>query len=137
MKYELVYIIDPDVDEEARKALIERFGAMIESNGGSVEKTEEWGKRHLAYLINDKSEGFYVQVNFSAEASVPREIERNLGIAENVMRYQVIRVEEKRSVVKPRVQRAPAPAAPEGEAPAAEQAEAPQAGQPAEPAQAE
>ena len=58
MKYELVYIIDPDVDEEARKALIERFGAMIESNGGTVEKTDEWGKRHLAYPINDKTEGY-------------------------------------------------------------------------------
>ena len=107
MKYELVYIIDPDVDEEARKALIERFGAMIESNGGTVEKTDEWGKRHLAYPINDKAEGYYVLVNFSADPSVPKEIERNLGITESIMRYLVIRIEEKRSVVKPRAQRAP------------------------------
>ena len=107
MKYELVYIIDPDVDEEARKALIERFGAMIENNGGSVEKTDEWGKRHLAYPINDKVEGYYVLVNFSADPSVPKEIERNLGITESIMRYLVIRIEEKRSVVKPRAQRAP------------------------------
>ena len=115
MKYELVYIIDPDVDEEARKALIERFGAMIESNGGSVEKTDEWGKRHLAYPINDKNEGYYVLVNFSADANVPREMERNLGITENILRYLVIRIEEKRSVVKPRAQRAPAPVAQEAE----------------------
>ena len=122
MKYELVYIIDPDVDEEARKALIERFGAMIESNGGTVEKTDEWGKRHLAYPINDKTEGYYVLVNFTAETSVPREIERNLGITESNMKYMVIRVDEKRSVVKPRAQRVAAqesaPAAPATEAPA-------------------
>jgi len=122
LKYELVYIIDPDVDEEARKALIERFGAMIESNGGTVEKTDEWGKRHLAYPINDKTEGYYVLVNFTAETSVPREIERNLGITESIMKYMVIRVDEKRSVVKPRAQRvaaqASASAAPATEAPA-------------------
>ncbi len=113
MKYELVYIIDPDVDEEGRKALMERFAGMIESNGGSVEKTDEWGKRHLAYPINDKSEGYYVLVNFSADPAVPKEIERNLGITESIMRYLVIRIEEKRSVVKPRAQRAPAPMAQE------------------------
>ncbi|HHX21085.1 MAG TPA: 30S ribosomal protein S6 [Clostridiales bacterium] len=122
LKYELVYIIDPDVDEEARKALIERFGAMIESNGGTVEKTDEWGKRHLAYPINDKTEGYYVLVNFTAETSVPREIERNLGITESIMKYMVIRVDEKRSVVKPRAQRVAAQesasAAPATEAPA-------------------
>ena len=56
-----------------------------------MEKTDEWGKRHLAYPINDKTEGYYVLVNFTAETSVPREIERNLGITESIMKYMVIR----------------------------------------------
>lgn len=112
MKYELVYIIDPRVEEEARKELIARFAGMLETNGGSIEKTDEWGKRHLAYPINDQTEGYYVLVTFTADSAVPKEMERNLGIAEEILRYLVIRVDEKRSSVKPRAQRAvAAPAA--------------------------
>ena len=129
MKYELIYIIDPDVEEEGRKALIDKFNSLIEANEGTVDKVDEWGKRHLAYPINDKNEGYYVLVNFSSETSLPREMERNLGITENIMRYLVTRVDEKTSKVKPKAPSAPrafnredAPA----EQPAAEQpAEAP------------
>ena len=111
MKYEMIYIINPAVEEEARKELIARFNAMIEANGGTIEKTDEWGKRHLAYPINDIPEGYYVLVNFSADPQVPREIERNLGISEDILRYMVIRIEEKRSKVKPRAPRPVAAAA--------------------------
>ena len=117
MKYEMIYIINPAVEEEARKELIARFNTMIEANGGTIEKTDEWGKRHLAYPINDIPEGYYVLVNFSADPQVPREIERNLGISEDILRYMVIRIEEKGSKVKPRAPRpvaaATAPAAAE------------------------
>ena len=109
MKYELVYIIDTAVEEEARKELVTRFNTMIESNGGTVENVEEWGKRRLAYPINDKSEGYYVLVHYTAETAVPKEIERNLGITEDILRYLTTRVEVKQSGVKPRV--APAPRA--------------------------
>ncbi len=109
MKYELIYIIDTAVDEETRKGLIERFNDLIAANQGTVEKVEEWGKRRLAYPINDKPEGYYVLVNFSAPSSLPMELERNLGITEPIMRYLVTRVEEKTSKVKPRS--APAPRA--------------------------
>ena len=71
-KYELVYIIDPAVDDESRKALIERFNTLITGNGGTVDKVEEWGKRRLAYAINYKTEGYYVLVNFVSEATLPR-----------------------------------------------------------------
>ena len=114
-KYELVYIIDATIEEEARKGLIERFGELITSNGGEITKVEEWGKRRLAYPINYKNEGYYVLVNFSAESELPREIERNLQINESVIRYQIIHVLEKRSSVKPR----PVRVAPVVEAPAA------------------
>ena len=124
-KYELMYIIDPAVEEEARKALIAKFNDLITGNGGSVDKVEEWGKRRLAYAIDYKTEGYYVLVNFQAEAELPKELERNLQISDSVIRYLVIRQNERKVGIKPRAVRpAPAAAAPAAEAPAAE-AEAP------------
>ena len=124
-KYEVVYIIDPAVEDEARKALIAKFNDLITGNGGSVDKVEEWGKRRLAYAIDYKTEGYYVLVNFQAEADLPKELERNLQISDSVIRYQVIKLIERKVGIKPRAVRpAPAVAAPAAEAPAAE-AEAP------------
>ena len=128
-KYEVVYIIDPAVEDEARKALIAKFNDLITGNGGSVDKVEEWGKRRLAYAIDYKTEGYYVLVNFQAEADLPKELERNLQISDSVIRYQVIKLIERKVGIKPRAVRpapvaAPAAEAPVAEAPAAE-AEAP------------
>ncbi len=129
-RYELTYIIDTALEEEARKELIEKISSLIAQNGGEVEKVDEtWGKRRLAYPINDKPEGYYVLVTMQAPAELPKEIERNLRINENVLRSLVIKVEEKKHSVKPRPVRTPvaAPvqeAAPE-EAPAAAPVEPP------------
>ena len=129
-RYELTYIIDTALEEEARKELIEKISSLIAQNGGEVEKVDEtWGKRRLAYPINDKPEGYYVLVAMQAPAELPKEIERNLRINENVLRSLVIKVEEKKHSVKPRPVRTPvaAPvqeAAPE-EAPAAAPVETP------------
>ena len=122
-RYEMIYIIDADLEETARKELIEKVSALITNNGGEIEKVDEtWGKRRLAYAINYKPEGWYVLVNFKAPVELPRELERNLQINENVLRYLVIKLVEKRSSVKPRAEK-PAPvAAPVEEAPAAEAA---------------
>ena len=122
-RYEMIYIIDADLEEAARKELIEKVSALITNNGGEIEKVDEtWGKRRLAYAIDYKTEGWYVLVNFKASVELPRELERNLQINENVLRYLVIKLVEKRSSVKPRAER-PAPvAAPVDEAPAAEEA---------------
>lgn len=114
-KYEVVYIIDPAVEEEARKELIAKFNSLITENGGSVDKVEEWGKRRLAYAIDYKTEGYYVLVNFQAESELPKELERNLQISDSIIRYQVIRLLEKKASVKPRPVRT-APAAPAAEA---------------------
>ncbi len=122
-KYEVVYIIDPAVEEDARKELIAKFNALIADNGGTVDKVEEWGKRRLAYAIDYKTEGYYVLVNFQAEAELPKELERNLQISDSVIRYQVIKQLERKAGVKPRpVRVAPAPVA---EAPVAEAPVAP------------
>ena len=124
-RYEMIYIIDADLEEAARKELIEKVSTLITNNGGEIEKVDEtWGKRRLAYAIDYKTEGWYVLVNFKAPADLPRELERNLQINENVLRYLVVKLEEKRSAVKPRANR-PAPvAAPveEEAAPAVEEA---------------
>ena len=122
-KYELIYVIDTAMEETARNELIARFHGMIEQAGGKVEKVEEWGKRRLAYTINYKTEGYYVLVNFTANAELPREIERVMQINESILRYLTVKVEEKRSNVKPRPVRV---------APAAEEAPAAEAAAPAE-----
>ena len=116
-KYEVVYIIDPAVEEEARKELIAKFNTLISENGGSVEKVEEWGKRRLAYAIDYKTEGYYVLVNFEAEAELPKELERNLQISDSVIRYQVIKLIERKVGIKPRAARPAPAAAPAAEAP--------------------
>ena len=122
-RYEMIYIIDTGLEEAARKELIEKVSALIANNGGEIEKVDEtWGKRRLAYAIDYKTEGWYVLVNFKAPVELPRELERNLQINENVLRYLVIKLVEKKASVKPRPER-PAPvAAPVEEAPAAEEA---------------
>ena len=83
--YELLYIIDPDKTEEETAALVERFKNLIEANG-TVSEVEEWGKRKLAYLVNDKPEGYYVLVRFTSGPQFPAELDRVLGITEGVMR---------------------------------------------------
>ena len=122
-RYEMIYIIDTGLEETARKELIEKVSALITANGGEIERVDEtWGKRRLAYAIDYKTEGWYVLVNFQASPELPRELERNLQINENILRYLVVKLVEKRSAVKPRPVRPATPAeeVPAEEAPAAE-----------------
>lgn len=83
--YELMYIIDSDKSEEEIAALVEKFRALIADNG-TVNETEEWGKRKLAYLINDKPEGYYVLVKFTSAPEFPAELDRVLKITDGIMR---------------------------------------------------
>ena len=69
-KYELIYIIDTNVEEAARKELIEKFNGIIAANGGEVVKVEEWGKRRLAYAIDYKTEGYYVLMSFTSAPEI-------------------------------------------------------------------
>lgn len=88
--YEAMYIIDAMMEEQPRKDLIERFSNLIVQNGGTVERIDEWGKRNLAYPINYKTIGYYVLMYFTAPTTMPRELERNFQISDNVLRYLVI-----------------------------------------------
>ena len=78
-KYETMLVTSSNLDEEASAALVGKFKSLIEANG-TIDSVDEWGKRRLAYPINDKPEGYYVLVTFKAPAELPREIERNMGI---------------------------------------------------------
>ena len=94
MNYELVYIINPTVEEEARKELIARFNGMIETNGGTVDKVDEWGKRRLAYPINDLPEGYYVLMNCECKPELPAELDRVFKITDGILRSIIVAVEE-------------------------------------------
>ena len=88
-KYEVMYIVKP-VEEEAIEAVIAKFEGLISNNGGSVEKTDRWGKKRLAYEIQDLSEGFYVLVTFNATPACIKELDRVMLITDEVMRHMII-----------------------------------------------
>ncbi len=114
-QYEVMYVIDTSLEEQARIDLIKRFSDLVALNGGTVDRVDEWGKRRLAYAINYKTEGYYVLMYVTAPSDLPRELERNLQISESVLRYLVIRFEgaipAKREPLKPFVPRDAQPAA--------------------------
>ena len=91
-KYESMYILKPDIDEETRKSVIEKFKGLVEGSGGKVETVDEWGTRKLAYEINYISEGYYVLMTFEAAPTLPLELERNYNIHDGVLRYNIIKL---------------------------------------------
>ncbi len=92
-KYEVLYIIDPAVGEEGIAALVEKFKAIVEAEG-TLTGIEEWGKRRLAYPINDLMEGYYVLMTCECKPELPAELDRVLKITEGVMRSLITAVEE-------------------------------------------
>ncbi len=88
-KYETIFIINSEVGEESTKALVEKFKTMLETSA-QLESIDEWGKRKLAYEIDDKNEGYYVLANFSSEPNFPAELERVYKITEGILKYIVI-----------------------------------------------
>ena len=90
-KYEAMYIVTPEMEDEAIKGVIEKLSGIITANGGEIEKTDEWGRKKLAYPIDYKTEGYYVLVNFAAAPELPRELERNFRNDESILRYMVVR----------------------------------------------
>ncbi len=84
-KYEVLYIINPALGEEGIAALVEKFKAMVEAEG-TLTNIDEWGKRRLAYPINDLPEGYYVLMNFESNPAFPAEMERVMKITEGIMR---------------------------------------------------
>ena len=91
--YEVAYILKPELGEEATAALVAKFKAMAEARG-TVAEVDEWGKRRLAYPIDDLNEGYYVLMSFDSDAAFPNELARVLRITDGVMRSQVVCLDE-------------------------------------------
>ncbi len=94
-KYELMYIVRPNIEEEAKKALVERFNEILTSNGAEIIEAKDWGKRRLAYEINDFREGFYQIVKVNAGSQAIDEYTRLANISEDIIRHIAVREEDK------------------------------------------
>lgn len=92
-KYEIMFIVKP-LDEEGTNAVITKFENLINNNGGQVEKIDRWGKKRLAYLVNDFAEGFYCLVNFAAVPATILELDRIMKITEEVLKFMIVRIDE-------------------------------------------
>lgn len=90
-QYEIVVIVDPDVDERQVSPLIDKHLQVVTKANGTVDNIDLWGKRRLAYDINKKSEGVYVIINVTAEPAVVKEMDRLMTIDEQIMRTKVMR----------------------------------------------
>lgn len=89
-KYEVIFIFLPNLEEEKRVQLLDRFKGIIEA-GGTISNVDEWGIRKLAYLIDDIGEGYYVLMNIETTPEVITELERVVKISDSVMRHMIIR----------------------------------------------
>ena len=85
-KYEMLYILDASLSDEAKENIVKKFEDLVTKNGGTVESTDRWGVRRLQYPINYKSEGYYVLMTFEAEKTLVVEIKRIAGITDGIIR---------------------------------------------------
>ena len=92
-KYQLLFIIDNGIDDEAKAAVVDKFTGLIAELGGAVSAVDKWGTRKYAYPINFKNEGYYVLVQFEAGPEVPAEIDRQMRIHDNVVRQMITRAD--------------------------------------------
>jgi small subunit ribosomal protein S6 len=93
-KYEIMYIIRPNIDDEAKKAVVERFNNILTENGAEITNVKEWGKRRLAYEIKKYRDGIYMIVNVVAEPKAVQEFDRLAKINDDIIRHIVVKEEE-------------------------------------------
>lgn len=94
INYEVMFILDPTLEDAVKEETIEAVKGIIQTEG-EVENVDVWGMRKLAYLIQKKSEGYYVVIQFKAQPTLPGELDRRLKISDNVMRHLIINLDEK------------------------------------------
>lgn len=94
INYEVMFIVDPILDDEKRAAAVDNVKAIIEAEG-TIEKVDIWGMRKLAYPIRKKNEGYYVVIGFQAGSDLPKELDRKLKIFDDIMRHLIINKDEK------------------------------------------
>lgn len=93
-KYELALVVNAKIEDDARAAVVEKAKEYITRAGGTVTEVEEWGKKKLAYEIQKMSDGFYYFIQFDAPAQTPAQIEQNVRIMDNVLRFLCVRKDE-------------------------------------------
>lgn len=91
-RYEMLYILDANLADEARDAVIAKFEELVKTNGGNVESIDKWGVKKLTYEINDKADGYYVLMTFECQPSLIAEIERIAGITGEVLRRLITKL---------------------------------------------
>lgn len=92
-KYEVMFIAKP-LEEAEVDPIVEFISNLITKNGGNIEKVDRWGKRHLAYLVKKQSEGYYVLINFEADPTVIKEIDRVIKIRDEILRHLIVKIDE-------------------------------------------
>jgi small subunit ribosomal protein S6 len=93
-RYDLIFIIQPELSEEETKAVTDRYTQIITAQKGIIIKTEDWGKRRLAYDINKQSKGNYILVDFYGPGSMIREVERNLKIDDKILKFLTVKTRD-------------------------------------------
>jgi small subunit ribosomal protein S6 len=99
-QYELMVILDPEIDERTVAPSLDKFLGVIRKDGGTVDKVDIWGRRRLAYEIQKKAEGIYAVVNFTAEPATAKELDRQLSLNETIMRTKITRPEVQKVVAE-------------------------------------
>ena len=94
-KYETIFIIDPDLEEDQTKATIEKVKGIILQGSGEILKVEDWGKRKLAYEVKKKSKGHYFLIHFDGSPALLSELERNYRVMDAIIKFQSVRLDEK------------------------------------------
>ncbi len=90
-QYELMVILDPELDDRTVQPSLEKFLTVISKDGGTVDNLDIWGRRRLAYEIKKKPEGIYAVANFTCEPATAKELDRQLGLNESVLRTKLLR----------------------------------------------
>ena len=121
-QYELMVILDPEIDERTVAPSLDKFLNVIRNDGGTIDKVDVWGRRRLAYEINKKTEGIYAVVALTSNAAATVELDRQLKLSEAVMRTKVLRAEEAIAQVAEAAQLSAEKAARKAAAPAKTQA---------------
>ncbi|MBO1751152.1 30S ribosomal protein S6 [Actinotalea sp. BY-33] len=90
-QYEMMIILDPEIEERTVAPSLDKYLSVVTTSGGTVDKVDIWGRRRLAYEINKKAEGIYAVVDFTATPATAKELDRQLGLNEAVVRTKVMR----------------------------------------------
>lgn len=93
-KYELLYIVQPNLEEEQLNELQEKIVSIITEQGGQVNETKQWGKKHLAYEINDFNDGNYIELQFEGTPQVVAELDRVIKITDGLLRHIIVRLDD-------------------------------------------